>query len=699
MAIPSFRQTLHSVITLSVLLLTAGCANFTATAPSVAPTGASGAMAGNVHGGQQPVAFATVQIWSVGTSGYGSSGTLFATTTTSDDGAGSFQFIKQPNTDTPYPNTSSTWACPASGNPYMYLLARGGNTQGTHSASAINNAAVFFLALGQCGNLSTTSFFNLNEVTTVGSLAPLTQFFSPVTESIGSPNTTQATLGLANAFTNVANLVDVNTGAALGRISHTYHYSLAETTKINTIADVLAACMNSVSQTSTTCTSLFTYAIPPSPAVTSQPAATFTTATDTLQALWYMLANPSNGGSSNLTQLYGLIAANGAPFQPTAPYQPTDWNIGITFYSITNSGYPCGNTFSNPNKVVVDANGDPYFVNTQAYYSGYYAPTVSGGYRFFCYNFQEVRDLVFDIYGTAWSTTDNARNIISLFANVTNIYNTPVLPFSIVADGTGDIFYSDKYSGAIYEIPSANIPPAGTYSYNSASTSVLVANIGAPALSMVADASGNLWVAGSAINNPIYELVKANGYAASTVGYNPGITSSLNSMAISSTGEVLAPYYNGNGYFITHITPNPSTAGYNISYTTGSFANNSIAVDGAGNLWTANEGSDNLNGVNSGFVVETSYSGALLIPPYGITKPANSSEFSSTLVQNSVVLGTSPSIAIDLSGDIYTVNSFTNIFNTTDGPQYTVTELVGAAVPVVTPFAAGLANGTIATKP
>jgi hypothetical protein len=84
---------------------------------------------------------------------------------------------------------------------------------------------------------------------------------------------------------------------------------------------------------------------------------------------------------------------------------------------------------------------------------------------------------------------------------------------------------------------------------------------------------------------------------------------------------------------------------------------------------------------------------------YGIVKPATSGEFSSTLVQNETVMGTSPSVAIDLSGNVWTTNSFTNLFSTANGQQYCVTEIVGAGVPVVAPFSLALANGTIATKP
>lgn len=87
--------------------MTAGVTGCGVGAVSTGPMAAEGSaqIGGKVHGVQQAIAFATVQLWKVGRTGYGSQGQLFATTSTADDGAGSFGFVKQPTTDTAYQPT------------------------------------------------------------------------------------------------------------------------------------------------------------------------------------------------------------------------------------------------------------------------------------------------------------------------------------------------------------------------------------------------------------------------------------------------------------------------------------------------------------------------------------------------------------------------------------------------------------------
>ena len=82
----------------SSAIFTAGCANMATTAAvSDSLPGTASVVAGQVHGGQQPIAFATVTINFAGTAGVGSAGSVVATTKTADDNAGSFSFTRDPN--------------------------------------------------------------------------------------------------------------------------------------------------------------------------------------------------------------------------------------------------------------------------------------------------------------------------------------------------------------------------------------------------------------------------------------------------------------------------------------------------------------------------------------------------------------------------------------------------------------------------
>jgi hypothetical protein len=117
-----------------------GCANMVTTAPSTNSFSPAATIAGNVHGGQQSISGATVSLYAAGTTGYGSAPTLFATTTTSNDGNGSFAFtqlaVDPVNFPTGIHNASTPiYSCPATGNPQMYLVAKGGSSGGLRRRS------------------------------------------------------------------------------------------------------------------------------------------------------------------------------------------------------------------------------------------------------------------------------------------------------------------------------------------------------------------------------------------------------------------------------------------------------------------------------------------------------------------------------------------------------------------------------------
>jgi hypothetical protein len=690
-------------LTAAATLLT-GCAGVSTTTASSDPFAEPLVMQGRLHGGQQPIAFATVKLFAAGSTGYGAAGTLYATATTANDGFGSFNFSKQANTNTPYAPTGSTWACPATGNPYMYLLAQGGNTQGTGNSATSNTASAFILGLGQCSSITTSSYYVMNEVTTVATLAALQQYFNPGTESIGAPSTAMAQTGLGNAFSLIPVMVNTTTGAALATSANTYFTGYVEAPKINTIADVLASCVNVPSLPATSCTTLFNNAAPPSPSVTSQPLTTFATATDVVQAGYYMLANPADGSNTRVNALYGLVSAS-PPFLPTVANAPFDWTIGITWTS-SPTQLDCSTSgltlLHSESTVITDSNGWVNITNNSSSYGGFFKMTPNGffeGSSTYCGS-TESRQSTIDPSGNTFMTLDNATTIneIRPLGNYGYVnWATPVPAYTIVSDGSGNIFYASRYNNSVYEITAATIASVPNNSSQPSGFSTLIGSVAGTPDYMSADPSGNIWIGTSA--GGLFELTKSSNYTATLVpGTGSAYTVTVNQLAIESNGAVLFPYENSaSSYLIGEVSGSPSA--YSFTNIPGNFASNGIAVDGAGTIWSANEGSYTFNGVNSGFVTVLNSAGTELVPPYGIIKPATSSEFSSTLVQNQTVMGTSPSIAIDLSGNVWMTNSFPNMFSTALGQQYCMTEIVGAAVPVVAPFAAGLAAGTLGTKP
>ena len=99
-----------------------------------------------------------------------------------------------------------------------------------------------------------------------------------------------------------------------------------------------------------------------------------------------------------------------------------------------------------------------------------------------------------------------------------------------------------------------------------------------------------------------------------------------------------------------------------------------IAIDGAGNAWIENT---NASLTTPGLLSEFSNGGTAITPSTGYT--------SSTLISNTTPVG----MAIDGSGDVWVANSGNS----------TVTEFIGAAVPVTTPLSYGVANSLLGTRP
>ena len=89
-------------------------------------------ISGSVYGGQQPVSGAAIQLYAVGTSGYGSAATSMLNTTVYTGSDGKFSI-------------TGDYACPAAGTAFgpstpVYMVASGGNpglSPGTNNGSLV----------------------------------------------------------------------------------------------------------------------------------------------------------------------------------------------------------------------------------------------------------------------------------------------------------------------------------------------------------------------------------------------------------------------------------------------------------------------------------------------------------------------------------------------------------------------------------
>ncbi len=311
-------------------LFLAGCSKNSPVDTSRAAKGASG----SIHGGQQPVSGASVQLYAVGTSGDGSVATPLLAKSVLSDANGYFYL-------------AATYTCPSASTP-VYITATGGSP-----APGISNTQIALMAsLGPCGSLAAYTFVNINEITTVAAVYALAPFMSSISAIGSGPSDAAA---LASAFTYAGYLANTSTGETPGNnLPPNYSVPVAQ---MNTIADLLGACINSaggVSGDTSVCGTFFALTLPPG-GVTS---------TDTIAALLHLANYPT----LNTAALYNLIPPL-SPFQPTQPIVPPDLSLRL----LANSSFvvspsavtfaPAVVNFTQPTETVTVTNGTSAGVN------------------------------------------------------------------------------------------------------------------------------------------------------------------------------------------------------------------------------------------------------------------------------------------------------------------------------------------------
>jgi hypothetical protein len=288
----AFRLSPLKLLPLSVLLF--GCGGMPRNGSQLPmPAGKHGM----VHGGQQPVAGATIQLYAVGTTGDGAASTPLLSPATVSDANGAF-------------NITGTYMCPSSSS-LVYIVANGGNPG---LAAGTNNAALSLMAaLGPCGNLTASTFIFVNEITTIAAVYPLAPFMTS-SSAIGSSSTDAA--ALASAFTVASEFANTAIGATPGTGVPTG--TTVPVAQINTIGDIVAPCVDSaggVAGDNSACGNLFALTTPTGIAAP----------TNSVTALQNLANNPT----MNTAALYALVPA-AAPFQPTDLQTPPDLSVRLT---------------------------------------------------------------------------------------------------------------------------------------------------------------------------------------------------------------------------------------------------------------------------------------------------------------------------------------------------------------------------------
>jgi glucose/arabinose dehydrogenase len=285
-----------AIFSLAFTLLIAGCAFHSA--PTMQSTPTSGVpLSGHVMGGQQPVSGAAIQLYAVSSTADGGASMPLLTGPVSSDSLGRFTI-------------TGSYTCPSSST-LVYITASGGNPG---IAAGTNNTSLALLtALGACGSLSASTVIMIDERTTVAAVTALAPFIASPS-AIGATSVDAA--GLSAAFTLASSLVDPATGTVSGPSLPSGASAPAQ--QINTIANVLAACINSsggIAGDGSPCGNLFSAATPTS---ASAPA-------NTVSAMLNIARDPMR----NVASLYALTS-NSPPFQPQLAGAPTDWTINLS---------------------------------------------------------------------------------------------------------------------------------------------------------------------------------------------------------------------------------------------------------------------------------------------------------------------------------------------------------------------------------
>ncbi len=660
------------VITLLPLtLLISGCG--VGTQSQASADLASAAIQGKLLGGRNPISGATLSIYAVGNSGYGSAATQIGSSITSN-ADGSFQF----------PSGTLSSCASSTPNAPIYLLSAGGNT----GSGAPNSAAVLGVSLGTCGNFAPDLY--VNEITTTALAFAMSHFFSAssgsVTDTFGGPAGTGSYapyafgLGLAAAHT-IPTIVNPATGTVTANSS----LLSVESAKIYSIGNALAACVDTAGPTSTLCTDLFADTTPPGS--TNMP-------TDTLQAAVNIALYPYQ----HVSDIYKLSPATGAPYVGLTT-APNDWTIGVSY---TSPAFGLELNAQTVSTIDIDAAGKVWFPSNAAGAVGIgnfdpSAGAFNGPYT--AAGMVHPQQLAVDNTNSVWVEDNGSSNVYGFSAfnaagltpSVYTLANTVSTAISINDSNAIDVAVQNTSSGAYYLAQVAN------YTYTELGTTDAPLSI----QSLTSDDSGNNAVAMISPSTPTPAIdiflgssdTFASALAAGTYTDNPG--------------QII---FGGTGLYLTALPQSgPSDTHDSICFltkracyalsTTQALSPYGMAIDGDKNLWLANAA----NTLNANGSSNAAYAGASTVPyvsggTYGGSSTAAINAYAYFHGTGNGGTATTPyGIAIDNSGNVWMSNVgcvITAPATSCTPGSFVLTELIGAAAPTITPVSTTVVGDT-----
>ncbi len=639
------------------------------------PTPSTVTLGGVIHGGQNPLNNAQVYLLAARQTGYGQQSRSLITGGLTG-GINNWDYVTTSNGIFTIPG--GTYSC--NQGEQVYLYAKGGDA-GFGTNSDIGLMAV----LGVCGatnnfpNLYTTSGIQMNEVTTVAAAYALAGFAADATD-ISSPNTSLALTGIANAALNAASLADLGSGLPP---ANTASGGVVPQEMINTVANILAACINTQTPSTGGCNTLVQNA-------TSNGTGTGTPPGDTATAA----INIAHYPGANVGALFGAITST-PPFlfSPQLTSAPTDFAIGI--------GYS-GGGLTAPTAIAIDVSGNAWVADTPGGGAGgviVLGPqgTILSGTGYTCSSDPGTPSAI--ALGPSTSTPETAWVLSSTAKTVTGIpygggsctaVTSPEAPTGTYPTGW-NVPLSIAASDNLFVLDQGqnNLDSFTLGNSSSATWAAHWQGIFADPNAIALDGAGDTWVTdrstgvGSTVD--IYAINSTGNYVALS---SAPFGASTETMAVGANQSLWVADQGSDKVFpfSTVVTANSATATTGTPFadpTGGIGLPLAVAVDGVGNAWTVNgSGAD---------IAAFRADGTAALSPNG-TAP-NTAPYGG-YSGNGIVMPQSTSIptgvAVDPSGDVWlSVQSGTS----------PVVEFIGMAAPTVTPLADAAAGNKIATRP
>ena len=362
---------------------------------------------------------------------------------------------------------------------------------------------------------------------------------------------------------------------------------------------------------------------------------------DTASAMINIVHHPG----ANVADLFNLPPA-AAAFAPALSAQPNDFTVAVTY---------TGTSISAPSSVSIDSAGNAWIANggnasvTMLSSAGVPLPNspVSGD------GLDSPSQIAIDASGNAW-VANSGSNTISEFdatgSAITAFYTgSNNAPESIAADPSGNIWTVSGGANSVTLLTTVGV---------AAPHNITGGGLDSPDFVAV-DHSGNIWV-----TNQFNDSVTIFDHTGTPLVNSPiagnGISMPV-AITIDAVGNAWVSNFGSNSISVIDINGSPFPGS---PFSAGGLSNPLVvAFDGGGNAWVANDG-------GTGVTELTSSGSAVTGSPFG---EAPSSRF----------------VAVDGSGSVWVA----------DQADDAVIQIIGAAVPAVTPLAMAVKNNTIGARP